>query len=88
MSLDAWTRDLARALDLDLDVDVPLLLDVARDAAHAVDRPAAPVSTFLVGFAAARRGGGVDAVREAAAVAQTLAAGWPGAAAEPASPAE
>lgn len=78
MSLDAWTRELARALDVDLDIDVPTLLDVARDAAHQVDRPAAPVTTFLVGYAAALRGGGWPAVQDAAAVAQRLAATWPG----------
>lgn len=77
MSLDAWTRELARALDVDLDVDVPALLDVARDAAHHVERPAAPVTAFLVGYAAATRGGGRPAVRDAAATAQRLALDWP-----------
>lgn len=77
MSLDAWTRELARALGLDLEVDVPALLDVARDAAHHVERPAAPVTTFLVGYAAATRGGGLAAVRDAAATAQRLAVSWP-----------
>ena len=76
MSLDTWTAELARALDVDLAVDLPLLLDVARDAAHQVERPAAPVTTFLLGYAAAQAGGGPAAVADAAATAQRLAAGW------------
>ena len=74
-ALDEWITELAEALDVDpavLDRDV--LLDVARDAAHAIARPAAPLTTFLVGFAAARGGADADAVRRAAAVATGLAA--------------
>src|SRR5204863_90328 len=55
-------------------LDRDLLLDVARDAAHGVARPAAPLTTFLVGYAAGLRGGGPAAVAEAAGVAQRLAA--------------
>ena len=44
------------------DVDVTALLDLARDAAHSIDRTAAPVTTFVVGYAAAQRGGGTEAV--------------------------
>jgi hypothetical protein len=75
--LAAWTADLAAALDLPDDpatVERGLVLDVARDAAHGVARPAAPLTTFLVGYAAGLRGGGTDAVRAAAAIATQLAA--------------
>jgi hypothetical protein len=73
--LDAWVAELAEALDVDLSaVDRDLLLDVARDAAHAVARPSAPLTTFLVGLAAGTRGGDLTAVRDAAAIAQRLAA--------------
>jgi hypothetical protein len=73
--LDAWVAELAAELGVDrAAVDRDLLLDVARDAAHGVARPAAPLTTFLVGLAAGLRGGGADAVREAAATAQGLAA--------------
>jgi len=73
--LDEWAVQLSAALGLDgLPVDIALILDVARDAAHGVARPAAPLTTFLVGYAAARRGGTPDDVREAALIATTLAA--------------
>lgn len=73
--LAAWVADLASALDVDpADVQRALILDVARDAAHNVARPAAPLTTFLVGYAAGLRGGGSDAVTTAAGVAQRLAA--------------
>lgn len=74
--LDAWVVELAGELGLDpATVDRTLLLDVARDAAHHVARPAAPLTTFLVGLAAGRNGGGdALAVRAAAETAQRLAA--------------
>ena len=51
--LDTWVTRLASELGVDpAAVDTSLLLDVARDAAHAVARPAAPLTTFLVGLAA------------------------------------
>jgi hypothetical protein len=70
-----WVSELATELGVDVAaVDRDLLLDVARDAAHAIARPAAPLTTFLVGLAAGQRGGGPDAVRQASATAQRLAA--------------
>lgn len=73
-----WVSELAAALGIDAEVlDRELLLDVARDAAHGVARPAAPLTTFLVGYAAAARGGGPDAVAAAAATAQRLATARP-----------
>ncbi|HEX6920311.1 MAG TPA: DUF6457 domain-containing protein [Actinomycetes bacterium] len=74
--IDEWTEALARELGVDLSVDVRGLLDLARDAAHSVDRPAAPITTFLVGYAAAQRGGGADAVAQASRQARELALGW------------
>jgi hypothetical protein len=73
--LQAWTERLAAELGVDAGaVDVQALLDVARDAAHNVARPAAPLTTFLVGLAAGARGGDVESVRAAAQTAQRLAA--------------
>jgi hypothetical protein len=73
--LAAWVTDLAAALDVDpADLDRDAILDVARDAAHGIARPAAPLTTFLVGYAAGLRGGGGAAVAAAVATAQRLAA--------------
>ena len=79
-SLTQWTAAAAHALSTELgvaipEVDVQQLLDVARDAAHAVDRPAAPVTTYLLGYAAALAGTPDAASRGAAAVSR-LAAEW------------
>ena len=75
--LDEWMESLARELGLEHDpAATRLLLDVARDATHQVVRPAAPLTTFLVGYAAARAGGGPEAVRTAAATASRMAREW------------
>lgn len=86
--LDEWISAVKDELGIDLDVDTKLLLDLARDAAHGVARPAAPLTTFLVGYAAARAEGGPEAVAEASRKAAALALRWaneetPGADAEP-----
>ncbi len=52
MSLTSWSAELCDALGLELEVDIDAILDLARDAAHQVERPAAPLTTFLVGYAA------------------------------------
>lgn len=58
MELDVWLRSLAEKLeipDAELDTDeIHTLLDLARDAAHQVDRPAAPLTCYLVGVAVGR----------------------------------
>ena len=58
MDIDDWLRRLSAELDV---ADVALddhtrhtVLDLARDAAHEVERAAAPLSTFLVGVAVGR----------------------------------
>lgn len=52
--LDDWIDEVLAELDLTDDVDVDNLLLVARDVAHAVERRAAPVTTYLLGLAVAR----------------------------------
>ncbi|MDQ1009614.1 molybdopterin-guanine dinucleotide biosynthesis protein A [Streptomyces sp. V4I23] len=74
--LDEWITAVKDELGVELDVDTRVLLDLARDAAHGVARPAAPLTTFLVGYAAARAGGGPEAVAEAARKAVALATRW------------
>jgi hypothetical protein len=72
--LEAWVEALAGELGIDTaHVDVEALLDLAREAAHAVARPAAPLTTFLVGFAAAQ---GDVSVEEATASAVALSRRW------------
>ena len=71
--LDDWSRRLIEALGLELDsLDIDLILAVARDSAHGITRPAAPVTTFLVGYAAARAGGGPEQIERASRIAQQL----------------
>ncbi|MDV5146921.1 NTP transferase domain-containing protein [Streptomyces sp. SBC-4] len=77
--LDEWITAVKDELGIELDVDTGVLLDLARDAAHGVARPAAPLTTFLVGYAAASAGaagGGPEAVAEAARKAAELAKRW------------
>ncbi|MGW6460692.1 NTP transferase domain-containing protein [Streptomyces sp. NPDC055078] len=75
--LDEWITAVKDELGIELDVDTGALLDLARDAAHGVARPAAPLTTFLVGYAAASAGtGGPEAIAEATRKATALAARW------------
>ena len=69
LTLEEWAAVLTVELGLspDFTVDIPLMLDLARDAAHGVTRPAAPVTTFLVGFAAGLAGGTPEDIARAAA---------------------
>ena len=79
MTLHDWIDELCDILELDdAEIDEGLILDVARDAAHSVERPAGPITTFLVGYAAALRGGSVRDVEELAGRAQILAEKWSG----------
>lgn len=50
--LDAWAASAAQRLGVTLAPgDVSNLLDLARDAAHGVTRPAAPLTAYLAGVA-------------------------------------
>jgi hypothetical protein len=71
-AMDEWIEAVRRELGIGTVVDVDAILDVARVAAHSVARPAAPVTTFLLGIAV---GGGADPA-DAAARIDALAAGW------------
>jgi hypothetical protein len=75
ITLNDWVDALAAELGLeDLDVEVQDVLDLAGDAAHAVTRLAAPLTTFIAGYAAGRAGGEADDVREAIDAARALCA--------------
>jgi hypothetical protein len=71
--LDAWVRAACAELDLvPADVDTAEVLDVARDVAHNVLRPGAPVTAYLMGIAVGR---GADPADVAARL-TALAGGW------------
>jgi hypothetical protein len=74
-----WAAQLAQALGIPaVPVDVPLLLDAARDVAHSVNRPAVPVTMYLVGYAAAARGGSEAAAESACSETVQIALEWAG----------
>lgn len=51
MTLDEWVAAVCSELDIEAP-DTTVVLDFARDVAHGVDRPAAPLTALLVGLAA------------------------------------
>lgn len=64
--LESWVDEVGERLSLTTgDVQVDEILDLAREAARRVDRPAAPVTTFLVGYAAGLKGGSRDEIATA-----------------------
>jgi len=78
-ALDAWAAGLRERFGLaDDDLPISLILDLARDVAVGVARPAAPFSAFAAGLVAGRAGGSADDVREAVAAITELAATWEG----------
>ena len=74
MTLAEWTDELSTALGIDVELEIDAILDLARDAAHLIDRPAAPLTTFLVGYAAAARGGKPDDLEDCMDIATELVA--------------
>ena len=79
--LDRWIAEAVDTLGLtgllDLDAARDLLLDVAREVAHAVDRPAAPVTAFLLGLAAGGDADPAAAMGRHAEAIRALVARWP-----------
>lgn len=78
VTLHDWIDELCDALDIDAEVDEGIILDVARDSAHAVERVAAPITTFLLGYATALAGGSPEKLEALAARATELAEKWGG----------
>lgn len=71
--LDEWLDTACAELGIDrADVDRDLILDLARDVAHGVARPAAPLTAYLLGLAVGRG----EPARDAAARVTTLANEW------------
>ncbi len=72
-TLDSWTAAVCADLGIEpAAVDLRKILDLARDVAHQVERPAAPVTAFLVGLAIGAGSPADEAMRRVLA----LADGW------------
>lgn len=77
-ALDEWALALREQFGLAAeDVPIGLILDLARDVANGVARPAAPFSAFVAGLVAGRAGGTPEQVRDAVARVVELAGNWP-----------
>ncbi|RIX30715.1 DUF6457 domain-containing protein [Amnibacterium setariae] len=75
-ALTTWWATLVQALGLeDVPADRDAILGLAGEAAHAVVRPAAPLTTFLAGYAAGLAGGSAAAVTAAIERARTAVEG-------------
>jgi Domain of unknown function (DUF6457) len=71
--LEEWVEAACAELGIQPgDVHRDLILDVARDVAHGVARPAAPLTAYLMGLAVGRG----TPVRDAAARLTEMAEGW------------
>jgi len=71
ISLEDWATALAAELGVtgDIDIDIEQILDLAGLAAHNVKRPAAPLTTFIVGLAAGKAGGSGQDITDALEIA-------------------
>ncbi|MBB6170703.1 hypothetical protein HNR23_000763 [Nocardiopsis mwathae] len=77
MTLVEWAELVSAELELGEEIgkgDVDRILDLARDAAHSVARPAAPLTTYLLGIAVGR---GADPEEAAAALSRLALAQAP-----------
>ncbi len=75
-ALEDWAEALCAELGLDAaESSQKVVLDLARVVAHTVDRPAAPVTAYLLGMAVGRG----EPLAETAQRIQQLARGWPAA---------
>lgn len=76
-ALDAWAAALRERFGLaEADVPVAAVLDLTRDVANGVARPAAPLGAFVAGLVAGRAGTDPAEVREALAAVAALAETW------------
>lgn len=76
-ALNEWAGALCEQFNLDAqDVPIALILDLAKEAAVGVARPAAPLSTFVAGLVAGRAGGASADTEAAVAAIVALARTW------------
>jgi hypothetical protein len=76
VNLHDWIDELCDALDIETEVDEALVLDLAKVAADNVIRKAAPITTYLLGYAAGSSDADVEEIERLAAKAQALAENW------------
>jgi hypothetical protein len=76
VNLHDWIDEMCDVLDVDVEVDEGLLLDLAKVVADNVVRMAAPVTTYVLGYAAGLQEADPDGVERLAARVQALAEGW------------
>jgi hypothetical protein len=63
VTLDEWVKIVSDELGIG-PIEVKAVLDLARDVAHGVARPAAPLTCLLIGLAADRSAADLDVVIE------------------------
>lgn len=71
--MDEWIEEVKKELGVTVNFDIDSILDTARDAAHSVERKAAPITTFLLGYAVAT---GADLESTTKRIAE-MAKNWP-----------
>lgn len=78
--LAEWSRIVGEELDVagvvDIEAVTRQLLELTRDVAHNVDRPAGPVTMFLIGLAAGRSGDPAATTTSSMATIQEMVARW------------
>ena len=74
-AIDRWVMAVAEDLGVAPNpADTRTILDMTKDVAHNVDRPAAPVTSYLIGIAVGRGMALPDAIKRV----RDLADSWPG----------
>lgn len=72
-NMNDWIEEVKKELEVTYSFDIDSILETARDAAHTIERKAAPVTTFLLGYAVAA---GADFETATKKIAE-LAKNWP-----------
>ena len=52
--VETWISQVTAELGVPAPASLDVILDVAKDAAHRIERPAAPITTYLLGYAVAQ----------------------------------
>ena len=75
--LEDWLHTVCRALAVDETLlDRDLVLDLTKDVAHNVARPAAPLTAFVVGLAAGQAGATRESISQTVQKVAALAGGY------------